>query len=104
MVALLKDPERARALGESGRERVRRQFLIPRLVLDELALMRTLAAGGPVAHPPEWISHRDPVCGMAVEAAAESTTVDGVTLRFCSEQCRATFADAPDRYLDSRRV
>ena len=45
MVALLRDPERAHALGASGRERVRRHFLIPRLVLDELSLMRRLATG-----------------------------------------------------------
>jgi len=45
MLALLHDPARAAALGASGRERVRRHFLIPRLVLDELSLMRRLAAG-----------------------------------------------------------
>ena len=99
MVELLRDPARCRALGESGRERVRRQFLIPRLVLDELSLMRRLAAGAPLLRGPDWATHRDPVCGMAVEAAAETMTVDGLTLRFCSAQCRATFADAPARYL-----
>ena len=99
MVELLRDPARGRALGESGRERVRRQFLIPRLVLDELSLMRRLAAGAPLLRGPDWATHRDPVCGMAVEAPGETMTVDGLTLRFCSAQCRATFADAPARYL-----
>jgi YHS domain-containing protein len=37
---------------------------------------------------------------MTVDAATQETaTVDGPTVRFCSEQCRATFADAPARYL-----
>ena len=101
MVTLLRDEERARALGASGRERVRRHFLIPRLVLDELSLMRRMAAGAPAGRAFEWVSHRDPVCGMAVEAGEETTTLDGLTLRFCSSQCRATFARAPERYLGS---
>jgi YHS domain-containing protein len=36
---------------------------------------------------------------MAVEAGEETTTLDGLTLRFCSSQCRATFVRAPERYL-----
>ena len=36
---------------------------------------------------------------MAVEASAQTSSIDGLTLRFCSEQCRATFAAAPARYL-----
>src|SRR5262252_6086321 len=99
MLTLLRDEPRARALGESGRERVRRHFLIPRLVLDELSLMRRLAAGATAGRAFEWVSHRDPVCGMAIEEAAETTTLDGLTLRFCSARCRATFAAAPERYL-----
>jgi len=99
LITLLADPPRARAMGESGRERVRRHFLIPRLVLDELSLMQRLATGAPAGRTFEWVSHRDPVCGMAVETAEETTSVDGLTLRFCSEQCRATFASAPERYL-----
>jgi trehalose synthase len=99
MVALLRDEERARALGASGRERVRRHFLIPRLVLDELSLMRRMAAGDAAGRAFEWVSHRDPVCGMAVEAVEETAILDGLTLRFCSAQCRATFVRAPERYL-----
>jgi trehalose synthase len=99
MVSLLRDERHARQLGASGRERVRRHFLIPRLVLDELSLMRRLAAGESAGRGFEWVSHRDPVCGMAVEAADETTSVDGLTLRFCSAQCRATFTRAPERYL-----
>jgi trehalose synthase len=99
IVALLRDEPRARALGASGRERVRRHFLIPRLVLDELSLMRRMATGAPAGRAFEWVSHRDPVCGMAIEEADETTTIDGMTLRFCSAQCRAAFAAAPQRYL-----
>ena len=94
-----RDPARARSLGASGRERVRRHFLIPRLVLDELSLMRRLATGRPPGRASNGSSHRDPVCGMAVEAAAQTITPDGLTLRFCSAQCRATFTAAPERYL-----
>lgn len=99
MAMLLKDEGRARELGASGRERVRRHFLIPRMVLDELTLMQRLATGAPAGRTFEWVSHRDPVCGMAVETAEETTTVDGMTLRFCSAHCRETFAAAPERYL-----
>ena len=61
--------------------------------------MRRLAAGASAGRAFDWVSHRDPVCGMAVEAGDETTTLDGLTLRFCSSQCRATFVRAPDRYL-----
>src|SRR5580765_8553785 len=57
MLTLFHDPARAAALGESGRERVRRHFLIPRLVLDELVLMRRLAAGAARGRAFEWVSH-----------------------------------------------
>jgi len=99
IVELIRDEPRARALGASGRERVRRHFLIPRLVLDELSLMRRMAAGATAGRALEWVSHRDPVCGMAVEEPDATATLDGLTLRFCSEQCRAIFAAAPERYL-----
>jgi trehalose synthase len=99
MVSLLVDAPRARALGESGRARVRRHFLTPRMVLDELSLMQRLVAGAGAALPRPLAAHRDPVCGMAVEAADETATVDGLTLHFCSAQCRASFAAAPERYL-----
>lgn len=39
---LLRDPVRARALGEAGRERVRERFLAPRLVRDELRVVDVL--------------------------------------------------------------
>ncbi len=99
MVTLLRDQERARALGASGRERVRRHFLIPRMVLDELNLMRRLATRATAGRAFESVSRRDPVCGMALEAADQTTTYQGLTLRFCSAQCREAFSQTPERYL-----
>ncbi|MGN6373148.1 MAG: glycosyltransferase [Solirubrobacteraceae bacterium] len=42
LLELLCDRELARALGQSGRERVREHFLLPRLLMDELALFASL--------------------------------------------------------------
>src|SRR5581483_11960717 len=44
ILALLRDRERAAELGRRGRERVREQFLLPRLLLDEVTLMEALVA------------------------------------------------------------
>ena len=99
IVSLLRNEPQARALGASGRERVRRHFLTPRMVLNELLLMRRLTAGATAGRPLEWLSHRDPVCGMAIQAAEEQLAVDGLTLGFCSKQCRDKFVAAPERYL-----
>jgi trehalose synthase len=100
IVDLIRDPARAHALGESGRERVRRHFLIPRLVLDEISLMRRMAAGATTGRAFEWVSHRDPVCGMAVELSDESLVLEGgLTLQFCSAHCRETYARAPNHYM-----
>ena len=41
----------------------------------------------------------DPVCGMAVEPAANpTTTVDGTTWWFCSRHCHDEFTAHPDRF------
>jgi trehalose synthase len=42
MLELLEDRELAAQLGASGRERVRERFLLPRLLMDELALLSSL--------------------------------------------------------------
>lgn len=47
--ALLSDPDEARRIGGLGREHVRRQFLITRLLEDELRLMAALWSGGSTA-------------------------------------------------------
>lgn len=43
LVHLLDNPSEAAELGRAGRERVRREFLLPRLVRDELRLLASLA-------------------------------------------------------------
>jgi trehalose synthase len=102
---LLADPDRAAALGEAGRDRVRRRFLLPRLLLNELQLMIELTRDRPIAHPAEQADTPiDPVCGMALGShVAELTdTLDGREYGFCSELCRARFLADPDRYLGAR--
>ncbi len=46
----------------------------------------------------------DPVCGMTVDMRAGKPTYvhAGHTYYFCSEGCRANFAEAPERFLDRR--
>ena len=44
MLELLRDPELAAQLGEAGREHVRKHFLLPRLLMDELRLLRSLGS------------------------------------------------------------
>jgi trehalose synthase len=46
MLRLLNDRELAEQLGQSGRERVRKHFLLPRLLMEELRLLATLDSGG----------------------------------------------------------
>lgn len=40
VVELLEDPVRARELGAAGAARARREFLLPRLLRDHLAVIR----------------------------------------------------------------
>jgi trehalose synthase len=51
LLHLLRHPEVAHALGESGRERVRHHFLMPRLLLDELRLLEALTEEKTVTPP-----------------------------------------------------
>jgi trehalose synthase len=44
ILELLSEPDRGRALGEKGREHVRRQFLTTRLLRDYLELFNTLTS------------------------------------------------------------
>ena len=103
LVSLLRDPQRAKALGARGRERIREHFLLPRMVLNDLTLMRELSSERPIARPLDW-SHHDPVCGIALPNGAASrlsSTVGGNIYGFCSERCRLLFAEAPGRYIAS---
>lgn len=98
IVSLLGDPDLAAELGRSGRERVREHFLLPRLILDELTLIRDLAVGLPCTPPS---AERDPVCGMALTEpdTAPAEAFAGTTYRFCSDDCRARFEFTPERYV-----
>jgi len=100
MVELLREPERARMLGEKGKERVRERFLLPRLLLNELSLLARLAEGQPLTPSPgDEAIPRDPVCGMAVKTAAVSQVYAGQTYVFCSEECSSRFRINPTHYL-----
>jgi len=104
LVDLLTDRKRAGELARLGQERVRQHFLLPRLLLDELTLMRGLAAGRPIERDASWFATHDPVCGMSVAEAGEAVgdvVLGGKTLRFCCEACRRQFTAAPGHYIGS---
>ncbi|MCL7383100.1 MAG: YHS domain-containing protein [Thaumarchaeota archaeon] len=41
----------------------------------------------------------DPVCGMEIERGKISTTYEGATYYFCSEECRREFEKNPGKYI-----
>ena len=100
VLRLLRDPALARDLGRMGKERVREHFLLPRLILNELSLLRDLLRGTPQPRAAP-IGRRDPVCGMALSDAIASVplSVSGRTFHFCSTGCKAQFLAGPQRYL-----
>jgi trehalose synthase len=77
---------------------VREHFLLPRLLLNELALLRDLAAGRAFARAEGWSRDRDPVCGMVIEGNGVTWAVGEAQYVFCSERCRALFSEDPARY------
>jgi len=103
IVELLGDSERADELGRSGQERVREHFLLPRLLLSELALLGALARNASVALLGAG-DYRDPVCGLVVAVGnACSTEHDrGEGPRFCSKDCRERYVLSPETYMDVR--
>jgi len=99
IVRLLRDKDLARQLGGSGKIRVRDHFLLPRLLLNELSLMRDLITDRRSV-PAELGRIRDPVCGMAIDAQTGlPVTFDGFSFTFCSERCKAYFLASPHRYI-----
>jgi trehalose synthase len=98
---LLQQPERATTLAQVGRERVRAQFLTPRLLLNEIALMNTLVEKRPITRAAAPAApYRDPVCGMVVSDATPFTATYAERLyRFCSGDCHARFLDSPEHFL-----
>ncbi len=100
IVELLGNPKRGAALGERGRARVREHFLLPRLLLNHVALLMRLMERRPLAPAAAdaGIKH-DPVCGMAIDAPAITFAIGGTTYTFCSDECRIRFRMNPHRYL-----
>ena len=103
MVSLLRDEERRKELGRTGRERVREHFLLPRLLLDHLLLLEKLAEDRPIERADPLSVRRDPVCGMTTAGAGEKRAAEfgGKTFEFCSEACRLRFLEDPPRYVGS---
>jgi trehalose synthase len=92
---LLADGERAQALGEAGRERVREHFLLPRLLLNEVGLLAAIAE----LRPSGANERRDPVCGIVLaETTGGTEDFEGTRWSFCSERCRERFRESPERY------
>jgi trehalose synthase len=107
---LLRDPEQRRAMGESGRERVRERFLLTRLITDELLLYGQLSGAqvadrsGVMPTPTAGIgpsnAERDPVCGITVDRrTSRHLRVDHHDMYFCSTACEDEFARDPERFL-----
>ena len=104
---LARDRDRARALGASGRERVRRHFLLPRLLLNELLLIEELMAGfEPSTAGGAAEVEADPVCGMVVESdtAARRERWNGHEYTFCSTDCLLRFQRRPRHYVGASRA
>jgi len=101
---LLRDPGRAAELAHRGRERVRQNFLAPRLLLNELQLMKELAEGRPLARDKSEAWMRDPVCGMVVSSERLTATLEGRTFRFCSELCHGQFLSRPQQYIGETQL
>jgi trehalose synthase len=101
ILELLKEPEQARELGETGRERVREHFLLPRLLLNEVTLIRDLVKEKIRGPRPLPYEHRDPVCGMAIAnpATVVHLTYTDREILFCSQSCKNRFVLEPGRYL-----
>ncbi len=99
ILKLLTDKDRSLELAKTGKERVRQNFLLPRLLLNELSLMKRLTAGKPLIRT-GWEAWRDHVCGMVVSnsVSAPSAEFGGKTYVFCSKACHARFLKNPEHY------
>lgn len=96
---LLKDRDHSLELAKTGKERVRQNFLLPRLLLNELSLMKRLTGEKPLLCK-GWETWRDHVCGMLVSnpASAPSAEFGGKTYVFCSKACQARFLERPEHF------
>lgn len=99
---LLSHRERAAETAHEGRKRVRQHFLLPRLLLNHLTLMRDIAGeDGALRRDPTWFEERDPVCGMTLSESDPTMSVswNGERYGFCSERCKRQFQRRPAHYL-----
>jgi trehalose synthase len=103
ILRLLTDKTAASEVAARGRERVRQHFLLPRLLVDELRLVKELEGGRPAL--PTDRERRDPVCGMALGEQAGDFTAShaGRNYFFCSGYCRQRFLASPARFLVGAR-
>jgi trehalose synthase len=104
ILKLLTNEDLSRELGAKGRERVREHFLLPRLLLNELSLVRDVLdehAQSRVAAA----AYRDPVCGMAISDPKKAVQLSyaGFDFYFCSGGCKARFLAGPGRYIAARQ-
>jgi YHS domain-containing protein len=88
---------------EAHRGEERQYFLTPpRLVLDELQLVRSVAERRPIIRGVAT-ELRDPVCGMTLAPLVlEEAIVRERRFRFCSAACRNQFLDDPGRYFTAQ--
>ncbi len=104
VVRLIRDPDEAQRLGQSGRELVRARFLLTRLIADELRLYQSvLGLRQPRPTPAAMVGlmHevRDPVCGRAIDPKEALTTVyQGCTYYFNCVECQEQFLEDPARF------
>ena len=105
MLDLLRAPERATQLALRGQERVRDYFLLPRLLLNEVSLMASMARPTRPGASRGGL-HRDPVCGMVVIEAPTNlvATVHHKQYHFCSMACRDQFLREPTLYLEQPHI
>jgi trehalose synthase len=98
---LLRHRQDGDVLAEKGRALVRRRFLLPRLLADDLRLYAALLDRKPAPAVPPFAGlvgeDRDPVCGMAL-TLAEGSERPG----FCSEACRAHYEANPKAFDGAR--
>lgn len=106
VLGLLADPETGDRLGAAGADLVRRRFLLPRLISDELRLFASLSGRRPSASTALTSASgtadevRDPVCGMHVDASSALRLRHGDrTFYFCSPSCVRQFAADPELFL-----
>ena len=104
---LLDDPAEGARLGSAGRDRVREHFLLPRLLVDELSLLRDIARPSPATtNRRDEGPTRDPVCGMTVLPASAVVSIEhgGREYHFCSQECSRRFAADPAHFLPTRHA